>query len=154
MFRRFLAWIVPAGQVGGPHPEHPIVLPPEGGQPPEPGYPAYPAHPIVLPPEEPGYPAHPIVLPPGTPIYPAHPIVLPPYPDNTLPTPPPVVWPPLPTPPPGGDTGSPSNPINLPPSGPGGVEPGFWVMVYMANLNGWVWAWIPVGGTKASTGKK
>lgn len=59
----------------GYHPEHPIELPPEGGeQPPEPGGPsdAHPAHPIYYP------DAHPDHTLPGDLPHPAHPIVLPP----------------------------------------------------------------------------
>src|SRR4029077_14148501 len=75
----------PYVDIGGPapqpHPEHPIVIPPDAigpGVPTHPIYiPVYPAHPIVIPPGAigPGVPTHPIYLPPPVP---AHPIVLPP----------------------------------------------------------------------------
>jgi hypothetical protein len=54
------------------------------------------------------------------------------------------VWPTPPGAPPGGETGSISNPINLPPAGAGGMEPGFWSLAFFEQLNGWVWVWVPV----------
>jgi hypothetical protein len=87
-------WIVQPSSLGEidqmPHPEHPIVLPPDT---PEDG--AHPEHPIVIPdpgtPPSGAHPEHPIVLPGdpewGDDLKPTHPIVLPPdaYPDNSLP---------------------------------------------------------------------
>jgi hypothetical protein len=155
--QKFLAWIIPAGQAGGGTPEHPIVIPPDG-----PGDGGTPEHPIVPPGGYP-HPEHPIAMPPGTPVYPALPIVLPPYIDNSLPIPPPVIWPPRPDPPPGGQTGSPSHPINLPPATGTSLEPGFWAEAYLGTIgknmevNGWVWVWVPIGslsGTGSSTASK
>lgn len=106
------------------------------------GTPGVPTHPIA-----PGgeHPEHPIVLPPPdanipgiwpSPGHPAHPIVLPPEP-------PPQVWPDPPGKPPGGQTGSPSNPINLPPNTIQSTH-GFWALCYFAEMGGWLWAWVPV----------
>jgi len=90
----------PYVDIGGPapqpHPEHPIVIPPNTIGPGVPTHPIYipvvPTHPIVIPPGAPGYPAHPIVLPPGAPVAPSHPIVLPPPPEGTKPPPPEGGW--------------------------------------------------------------
>jgi hypothetical protein len=50
--------------------------------------------------------------------------------------------------PPGGETGSVSQPIELPPDSVGGVEPGYWAQAFFPGLNqgrgGWVWVWVPV----------
>jgi hypothetical protein len=98
----------------------------------------------VIPPVKPGDP--PTIWPsPGTP---THPIVLPP-------DPPPTIWPTPPGKPPGGETGSVSNPINLPPATAGGMQPGFWSLAYFEELNGWVWVWVPVPTPPTATpGKK
>jgi hypothetical protein len=149
----FLAWIIPQS-VGSP--EHPIVYPPNPSQPPgiwpSPGYPAHPIAPGGPPPgiwPGPGYPAHPIAPggpPPGiwpSPGQPSHPIVYPP---------PPGIWPSpghpehpivLPPPPGGGETGTPTNPINEPPTEVAD-SPGYWAMAYFPEINGWVWVWVPV----------
>lgn len=136
----FLAWIIPVGV------ETP---PPEGGV--EPPSDAHPAHPIVLP----GYPAHPIVLPPwiwggGNEPFPTPPIALPPAGEKPpeiwgggnapFPTPPIVIPNPPDTKPPGGETGSPEHPINLPP-GPD-TDKGHWKHVFIPGV-GWIWAWVP-----------
>jgi hypothetical protein len=68
-------------------------------------------------------------------------IIPPPHVEHPIP---PNVWPTPPGTPPGGQTGSISNPINLPPDVAGGIEPGFWAMAYFAELDGWVWVWVPV----------
>ena len=145
----FLAWIIPVHAAGDAHPEHPIVLPPDQPQPPTD---AHPEHPIVIP-KPPGYPEHPIYFPPT----PTHPIVLPPerplppegaHPEHPIYYPPipahPIVIPdpPTDTKPPGGNAGSPENPIELPPSEPGGNK-GHWVQAYFPQLNGWIWVWVP-----------
>jgi hypothetical protein len=68
-------------------------------------------------------------------------ILPPPHVEHPIP---PTVWPEPPGPPPGGETGSISNPINLPPSEAGGTTPGFWALAYFQEINGWVWVWVPV----------
>lgn len=81
-----------------PHPEHPIVIPPDAIAP------GVPTHPIVLPPP---IPAHPIVIPPGSigDGKPEHPIVLPPFrPEHPIVIPPDSVAP-----------GVPAHPIVIPP---------------------------------------
>lgn len=136
----------PPGIWGGPwQPPQVWPQPPQWGGPVDPGYGVprppgtwggagepMPTPPIVIPPGKPGDP--PTVWPP--PGRPAHPIVLPP-------DPPPTVWPDPPGKPPGGQTGSISNPINLPPAGAGGTQPGFWALAYFQELDGWVWVWVP-----------
>jgi hypothetical protein len=62
------------------------------------------------------------------------------------PDPPPTVWPEPPGGPPGGQAGSPSHPINLPPESSGGTEPGFWAMGFFPEQGGWLWVWVPIGG--------
>jgi hypothetical protein len=133
-----------------PHPEHPIVIPPDAiapGVPTHPIYiPVYPAHPIVIPPEAigPGVPTHPIVLPPP---HPAHPIVIPP--DAIEPGVPthPIVLPPVP---PlgtwGGDApwpGYATPPIYIPPVGDGGREPLVEWKVGWSPSTGWVVVGVP-----------
>lgn len=123
----------PPGTWGGAGQPGPFPNPPGtwggAGQP-------FPTPPIHLPPNRPGEP--PTIWP--SPGHPAHPIVLPP-------DPPPQVWPDPPGRPPGGQTGSISNPINLPPAGAGGTQPGFWALAYFQELKGWVWVWVPVANT-------
>ena len=83
----FLALITPVAQLpgGGPNPPYPDISPP-GPQPrPDHDLPLFPFHPIVVPPggiwpDQPGVPTHPIVLPPGLPVDPSLP-----HPDHTLP---------------------------------------------------------------------
>jgi hypothetical protein len=147
-----LAWIVPVQGSGGLHPEHPIYNPP--GVWPSPGYPSHPIAPGGGPSQGPGFPTHPIApggLPPGVwppPGYPAHPIApggeAPVHPIVLPPEPPPTIWPTPPGKPPGGVTGTPSQPINLPPTTAGGTQPGFWAEAYFEQLGGWVWVWVPV----------
>lgn len=44
-------------------------------------------------------------------------------------------------PPGGGDSGSPTHPINLPPDALG--DTGFWHETYAPKAGGWVWVWVP-----------
>ena len=76
-------------------------------------------------------PGAPSYRPPGfwgpQPGFPTPPIYLPPKPD---------------TKPPVGETGSPENPIELPPNDPQ-TGRGHWQLAYFPALNGWIWVWIP-----------
>jgi hypothetical protein len=130
---------------GGPTPEHPIVLPPEGGG--ELPGDVFPSHPIVLPPGFSGdHPANPIVIPPPPlPGHPAHPIVIPPDlgiwgPTDPRPTNPIVIPPPTPVYPP-----EPTHPIVLPPDGSGPGEPDrkWEVKTYWTEESGWGIALVP-----------
>jgi hypothetical protein len=157
-------WPTPPGGAQPPwwpgaptHPIPPTVWPnpPVSGQPPTGQPPGYPSHPIYYP-GFPGAPTHPIpptiwpdpgpppgiiVQPPWWPGHPEHPI-------------PPEIWPTPPGPPPGGQTGSISNPIELPPSEDGGSQPGYWALAYFPQLSGWIWVWVPVPGTPATPPSK
>jgi len=123
----------PPPDPNAPHPEHPIVLPPEGG-----GAPPVPTHPIYLPP----YPAHPIVLPPegGGETPPPDPNA--PHPDHTLPGDlPDGTWggagEPCPTPP----------IVIVPPQGElPEIPDDKWLVVIMTPDGELEWALIPAGG--------
>lgn len=144
----FKAWIIPIddngkppqtppgiwGGANEPFPTPPIYLPGTPGQRP-PGIwgganEPFPTPPIVIPPDKPG------TWPPPNPAHPAHPIVTPPPSDK---------------PPGGGDTGSITNPINLPPDTLREVQHGFWQLAFFPELGGWVWTWVVVDVAK---GKK
>lgn len=110
------AMITGLGVGGGP------IVPPDGGggKPPVgiwpgPGDPDYPG----------GGPKPPTVWPgPGDPDFPGG-------------GKPPDIGPP----PGGGDPGSPTHPINLPPDALG--DTGFWHEAYAPKAGGWVWVWVP-----------
>ena len=165
----FLALITPIGETGDAHPEHPIVIPPPGEQPPTypPWWPGHPAHPIPpgiwpsppqpQPPQSPGTPTHPIVLPGdpswGPPLHPAHPIapgggppVDPGYGYPSRPVDPGYGYPWVPKPPTGiwpgpGPLPGIEHPINKPPSE---APPGYdWSLEYLPARGGWVWVLVP-----------
>jgi hypothetical protein len=148
------------------HPIPPGIWPTPPGQTP-PWWPGSPTHPIPpgiwpAPPGvgAPGFPSHPIYYPgfPGTPTHPIPPSIWPNPPAGGIVIPPPhvehpippSVWPTPPGPPPGGDTGSPSHPINLPPEEAAGDTPGFWALAFFPDQCVWKWVWVPVEVPAAS----
>jgi hypothetical protein len=151
-------WPTPPGQQPGV-PTHPIAYPP--------WWPGTPTHPIPpgiwpSPPQPggaPGYPSHPIFYPgfPGTPTHPIPPTIWPepPIPGVIVPPPhvehpiPPTIWPTPPGPPPGGQTGSPSHPIELPPTGL--PTAGFWALAYFHQTQVWTWVLVPVAPEQRPT---
>jgi hypothetical protein len=147
--RGFLARIIPMHR----HPGHPDQGLPDPEAPVDPGYGVDDTHPDQgLPPEVgvwppiPGRPDHPIVLPPPviTPKPPGGkpPVVWPPQIDNSLPEPPPGIWPPPGAP----DNSLPPTPGQLPvfpdsPGEPGTIWPPLPVMPDEGNLL--VIVWVP-----------
>jgi hypothetical protein len=67
-------------------------------------------------------------------------VIPPPHVEHPIP---PNVWPTPPGAPPGGETGSPEHPINLPPDYAGGNMPGFWALAFFPPSS-WLWVWVPV----------
>lgn len=142
----FLAYITPV-QSGGPvDPGYGQPAPPEqiwGGRPPSGSWPGWgpppanppgiwgPPGPFPTPPiaNVPGLP--PTTNPPGFGPHPSHPIVHP--------------QPPQPPGGGGGQPGTPTPPINLPPEP---APPGYkWEMHYAPQLNGWIWVLVPAPTT-------